>query len=63
MELLDWMTRNKVTRAALAEKAQISRQTVHNLLTKKYRPGLDLALRLEDITKGKVAAASWLNAK
>lgn len=43
----------------LADLIGISRPYLSGLLSGKKRPSLDLALRIEDVTRGAVPAASW----
>lgn len=59
----DWCQTTKLTVGQIAEKLGRCESTVYNLRNGYFRPGLDLAHRIERLTRGKVKAESWIEAK
>ena len=58
--LAEFVEASKETQAALAAKLRISRAYMSDLVNENRRPGLELAVRIERITEGKVPAGSWV---
>lgn len=48
-----------MTPELVAEKLEVAVSSVYNLRNGYFAPGLDLALRIEEISKGAVPAKSW----
>ena len=46
--------RHKITQAQLAEKVEVSRQTIHAIETGKFVPSTILALKISDFFKVKL---------
>lgn len=63
MTLGEYLKSKKLTQEAFGELVGLDRHRVCHLVAGDYRPGLDLALRIEGKTEGKVTAASWVAKK
>lgn len=57
--LKGWLEENEVSYAQFAKMADCCKATVGHLRNGHLRPGLDLAVRIERVTKGDVPATSW----
>ncbi len=57
--LSKWIDRAGLTREEFAAQLGISRPHVDRLCRGVRRPGLDLAMKIEQLTKGVVSAAAW----
>lgn len=53
------LKRTGQTPTDFAPKVRADRAQIHRLLSGERRPGLDLALRIDEKTGGAVPAASW----
>ena len=60
MDLQSYATVFDGNQRDLAEAFCISQAHLSSLLSGKKRPSLDLAVRIERVTNGKVPAASWV---
>ena len=58
--LLDWMEGNNMSINALVNEAKLCYSFGHAFVSGKQRPGLEIAVRIEDITKGYVRCRDWL---
>jgi len=54
MSLLDWLYRNRMSKAELAREMGISRATVANIITGAHCPTLAVAVKIEALTQGDV---------
>jgi hypothetical protein len=57
--LEEWMKKRKINKTEFARMMQTSYKMIWNYFQKKYKPSLDFAIRIQDITKGKVPCTSW----
>jgi transcriptional regulator with XRE-family HTH domain len=55
-----WIDRKDITRNEVAERLGISRRYLDRLCSDTRRPNLELAVAIEDLTRGKVKVRSWL---
>lgn len=58
-ELKQYLKSKHLTQADFAAKLGVTQSRVSEWLTGKRRPGLDMALRIQQVTRGKVKAAVW----
>lgn len=54
MDLDEYLWRNKISRTDFAAKVEISRSHLQQILSRKRNPSINLAKKIEEITKGKV---------
>lgn len=54
MQLPDYLKKHKLTHAQFAEKVNVSQPHIANILSGKRRPSIELAKRIEIVTKGSV---------
>ncbi|MBR9766142.1 MAG: helix-turn-helix transcriptional regulator [Rhodobacteraceae bacterium] len=59
--LAEFIEASKETQAAIAAKLRISKAYMSDLVNDNRRPGLELAVRIERLTGGKVPASSWIS--
>jgi transcriptional regulator with XRE-family HTH domain len=57
-----WLDSARMTRDALAEELKLARGYVDLICSGSRRPSLEVALRIEKLTRGAVPATSWLTA-
>ena len=62
MDLADYMKRNRLTDAQLAEKVRRDRSNVTRWRLKKTRPDIDALIALEQATEGAVTARDFAGA-
>lgn len=55
----DWLASSKMTSAKIAEALEVGISTVYNLRNSYFLPGLSLAVKIEELSKGRVKVASW----
>lgn len=55
-----WIDRSKLSRDEVAERLRLSRQYVDRLCRDDRRPDLELAVKIEDLTRGKIRPRDWL---
>lgn len=59
MRLSEYLATTGTSREKFAELIGVSRQSVQNLVFGRFQPRLELALLIERVTNGAVAAESW----
>lgn len=59
LSLRDYLSVNAIRQGCFARLVGVRQPTVSRLVSGKTRPSLDLALRIETETKGKVPASVW----
>lgn len=59
----DWLSGCGMTPADLAKKLEVKVSSVYNARNGYFKPGRDLAAKIEELSKGKVPVASWSKAK
>lgn len=59
----DWLKDCGLTPEQVATKLDVSLSSVYNARNGYFKPGLDLALKIAELSAGKVPAASWSKAK
>jgi transcriptional regulator with XRE-family HTH domain len=57
--LLKYMKENSINRSEFAEELGITANSLDRLCSSIRRPGLDLANKIEKLTKGKVPTTFW----
>jgi transcriptional regulator with XRE-family HTH domain len=57
-----WLDAAGITRDALAKQLELARGYVDLICSGSRRPSLEVALRIEKLTRGAVPASSWLTA-
>lgn len=60
MTLREYAKQNGITQAALADALGIKQAAVSLIMAGKNRPSLEVAVKIERITKGSVPAISWI---
>ena len=55
-----WIDESRYSRDQVAERLGLGRQYLDQLCSSTRRPDMELAFKIEDITKGLVLARSWL---
>lgn len=62
MKLAEWLYQNSMTPSLLRRKLDVQdRATIHRLLSGERKPGLAMAQRIMDLTKGAVQPADFLD--
>ncbi len=54
-----WCRISKLAGAEIARRIRVKPSTVYNLRRGDFTPSLALAIRIEDLTGGKVSVRSW----
>lgn len=62
MTLSEYLAKTGISQAAFADEIKVKQATVSRLARNMMRPSLELAVSIERITGGAVAAASWVSA-
>lgn len=57
----EWMQANDKKQRAVAQKLGISTSTLHDILRKNHVPGLNLAYRIEQYTRGAITVYDWVD--
>ena len=60
--LRDFLRRSELNTSQLARLAQLTPMQLYHLLSERRRASLDVAVRLEDATRGAVPIRSWVEA-
>jgi DNA-binding XRE family transcriptional regulator len=60
MKLADWIEQEGYRKQKIAEKLGISSTAIYSILSGTYLPGLETAVAIERLTKGKVRCEDWL---
>jgi plasmid maintenance system antidote protein VapI len=61
MDLKTYLKANSITQGDFAKLLDVEQPTVSRLVRKTHKPTLDMAFKIEGITKGHVLASSWIN--
>lgn len=59
----DWLAKGKINCVDLAKKLGISASSLYNLRNAYYLPGRELAVKIDEISKGAVPVESWSDVK
>lgn len=59
MKLNEWLRQEGMVHRAFAERLGISKAMLSLMLSGKRRPGRELAVNIEAVTKGKVKVKEW----
>lgn len=59
----EWVFKGKISAADLAKKLGISTSSLYNLKNGFYLPGRELAVKIDEISKGAVSVNSWSDVK
>jgi transcriptional regulator with XRE-family HTH domain len=60
MKLNEWLAREGMLQRAFAEKVGANPSTISLILSGMRNPSLDLAVRIEEATKGRVKVREWI---
>lgn len=63
MKFADWIEEEGYRKQKVAEKLGISSTAIYSILSETYLPGLETAVAIERLTKGKVRCEDWLTEK
>ena len=63
MRLETYLEQQNLKQADFAKKVGVTPATVSRLLAGQLSPSLELAARIEDVTKRKVPMRSWVNTR
>ncbi len=58
--LADYVKDNRMSQRELARRLNVDPSIVSRLLNGQMRPSLDLAVRIERLTGGRIVASSWM---
>lgn len=59
----DWLAASKKTSAEVATALEVGVSTIYNIRNGYFLPGLDLAVKIEELSGGKVKVKSWSTVK
>lgn len=59
----NWLAASKLTAEEIAKAIETSVSTVYNARNGYFKPGRELAVRIEEFTGGEVSVASWGDSK
>lgn len=59
--LSEYLIEAGITQGRFAETVDVTQATISRLATGASRPGLPLAVKIEEATGGRVPAASWVS--
>jgi hypothetical protein len=54
-----WLAKSKLTPEALAATLEVAVSSVYNMRNGYFTPGRTLAVKIEEISKGRVPVGSW----
>ncbi len=58
-----WLDDARKTRAWAASRLHVTRQYIDRLARGSSRPSLDLAVKIEELTGGRIAVSTWMRPK
>ena len=58
--LSEWLAAQGVSRAEFARRCEYDPSNLTKLLKGKFRPSIDVAVRIERVTEGAVPVAGWI---
>jgi DNA-binding XRE family transcriptional regulator len=55
-----WLEEHRIERSAFASKLGITTEYLYRLCRNSRRPSLELALKIESVTNGKISSTYWV---
>ncbi len=59
----DWLAKSDMTPAEIAKKLGVSVSSIYNAANSYFKPGREIAVKIEELTGGEVTVESWGEAK
>lgn len=61
LQLKDWLKQNRYTVTAAAKEIGVGRQFLSDIINGRNRPGLDVAVKIEEFTSGAISPKLWMS--